>query len=57
LVKKKIIPAGGEFFRTRHFPGNKRPGRGVENAPSSSAEAEEGIELSSTFLYLPIIYV
>jgi hypothetical protein len=35
---------------TRYFPGVKRPGRGVDNPPPSSAEVKERVEL---YLYFP----
>jgi hypothetical protein len=35
---------------TGSFPGVKRPGRGVDNPPPSSAEVKERVEL---FLYSP----
>ena len=54
-------PVGGDIFRTRSdrswgqssllyngyrfFPGVKRPGRGVELPPSSSAEVKERVQL------------
>jgi hypothetical protein len=35
---------------TDSFPGVKRPGRGVDHPPQSSAEVKEGVEL---YLYSP----
>jgi len=35
---------------TGYFPGVKRPGRGVDNPPLSSAEAKERVQL---YLYSP----
>jgi len=59
------IPVGGEIFRTRTdqllgppsllyngyqvFPGVKRPGRGVDHPPPSSAEVKERVELYICF--------
>jgi hypothetical protein len=38
-------------IRTVSFPGVKRPGRGVDHPPSSSAEVKERVEL---YLYSPV---
>ena len=54
-------PDGGEIFRNRppkllynvyrvYFPRVKRPGRGVNHPPPSSAEVKERVEL---YLYSP----
>jgi hypothetical protein len=61
------IPVGGKIFQTGSgahlafctlgtgpFPGLKRPGRGVDHPPSSSAEVKESVDLyfCSTFVRL-----
>jgi hypothetical protein len=57
------IPVGGEIFLTRpdrpwgqpnllytgSFPGVKRPGRGADHPPLSSAEVKERVELYHYF--------
>jgi hypothetical protein len=39
---------------TGSFPGVKRPGRGVDHPPQSSAEGKERVELYSTLPLLPL---
>jgi hypothetical protein len=66
--KKKKIPIGARFFSsvqtglgnhaasykmsTGSFPGVKRPGRGVNHPPPSSAEVKERVEI---YLYSPSV--
>jgi hypothetical protein len=45
-------PGGGaSTMPTGSFPGVKRPGRGVDHPPTSSAEAKEIVELYCTPLW------
>jgi hypothetical protein len=39
---------------TLSFPGVKRPGRGVDHQPSSSAEVANGLELYLRLSYVPV---
>ena len=40
-------------MRTASFPGIKRPGRGANHSPSSSAEAASELELYLQFPFVP----